>query len=312
MPYMDGFEVCKRLKADGHLQHIPIILITALDSKEDLARGLAAGAEDFLSKPVSSIELQARVRAMLRIKEQHDLLNNQYQKLEAVMQLREDLTQMIMHDLRSPLTAILGFSELLILEKDQLQPNQARSLEIIHTESTRLNAFINDLLLCAKMEQDQLILHRSLVDLNQLINYAGQTYERLGTSKQVTYRLDLPTETRPVLLDKNLFQRVLDNLLANALKFSPSDSIVTVRVEYPAGSFTSTQVRLQIADTGPGIAPEDRERIFDKFGVLSSKQMALSQIGLGLAFVKMVILAHGGRIFVEPNKPVGSIFTIEL
>jgi len=91
MPGMDGFEVCQRIKADERWRHIPVILVTALDSKEDLVRGLDAGADDFVSKPVNGTELRARVRSMLRIKGQYDLLEKQRQELEATLHLKEEL-----------------------------------------------------------------------------------------------------------------------------------------------------------------------------------------------------------------------------
>jgi CheY-like chemotaxis protein len=107
MPEMDGIEVCRHIKSDPQWQHIPIIMVTALTSKEDLARSLDAGADDFLTKPISGVELRARVRSMLRIKQQYDAL-------EATLQLREDLSNMIVHDLRNPLTTILMSSSLLV------------------------------------------------------------------------------------------------------------------------------------------------------------------------------------------------------
>jgi len=113
-----------------------------------------------------------------------------------------------------------------------------------------------------------------------------------------------------------MFQRVLDNLISNALKFSPAESKVVVQVEYleefPGAPSPAFHFRLKVLDEGSGIPPEHRERIFDKFEIVAMKQSGLPQMGLGLAFCKMVIAAHGGRISVEANEPSGSVFILEI
>jgi len=307
MPGMNGFEVCQRLKANEQWRPIPVILITALDSKEDLVRGLDAGADDFLHKPVNGPELRARVRSMLRIKRQHD-------ELEATLRLREDLSNMIVHDMRSPLASILLHSQLLAMKV--ASPDVSKHTETIRAEAQRLDSFINDILMLAKMEHGQLILSRSPVDVNQIALEAEKGYSAIAQSRQINLVVDLPEESQRVSLDANLFRRVLDNLLSNALKFSPAGSTVTLRITYPRARTASEpqapHVRIQVLDEGPGIPEEHRQRIFNQFEIVALRQRQIPQIGLGLAFCKMVIEAHGGRIFVEANEPKGSVFTIEI
>jgi signal transduction histidine kinase len=302
MPEMDGFEVCRRLKANEKWRHVPIILITVLDSKKDLARGLDAGADDFLPKPVNDIELRARVRSMLRIKKQYD-------RLEAALSLREDMTHMIVHDIRTPLTAITGYSGLL-LRRAKVSAEERKQLKTIHTQSRRLNSFLNDMLIMAKMEAEQLILNRTPVDINQLVQQVEESHRAIAWSNKIALTIDLPSSSKETLLDANLFERVLDNLISNALKFSPPRTTVTVRVTYPEAD--DFYLRIQVLDQGPGVAEEDYDRIFDKFAVAASKQKPALQYGLGLAFCKMVVEAHGGRIYVKANQPEGAIFTVEI
>jgi two-component system sensor histidine kinase/response regulator len=303
MPGMDGFRVCQRLKTDKRWRHIPIILVTAFDSKEDLALGLDAGADDFLPKPVKGLELRARVRSMLRIKKQHD-------ELEATLRLREDLANMIVHDMRNPLTAILGFSQLLkrnITARDALE-----DIEVIWTQARRLESFLNDMLMLTKMEKGKLILNRSTVDINQLLLEVQKSHSVIVRSKRINLVTDLPEEARPISLDANLIQRVLDNLISNALEFSPAESTVTLHVEYPGAEPASPHVRIQVLDEGPGIPEKHRDRIFDKFEIVALKKRHIPQIGLGLAFCKMVVEAEGGRISVGANEPKGTVFTVEI
>ncbi len=304
MPGMDGLEICRILKADERWQHIPVILVTALGSKEDVAAGFEAGANDFLTKPANEAELRGRVRSMLRIKQQHD-------KLEANLHLREDLAHMLVHDVRSPLSVILGYSELLMLKAKNL-PELSEELNEIRMQARRLDSFLNDMLMLAKIEADQPILNRLPVEINQLVDKVIKTHKIIADSKNIELIAALPVESPQILLDPNLVQRMLDNLLSNALKFSPPHTLITIRVEYVQAAAAPCCTRIQVLDQGPGIAPEYRDRIFDKYEIITLKQEGIPQVGLGLAFCKMVAEAHGGRIYVEANNPAGSIFTVEL
>jgi two-component system, sensor histidine kinase and response regulator len=307
MPELDGFEVCRQLKSDEQWRHVPLILITALDEKTDLARGFEAGADDFLHKPVNDIELRSRVRAMLRIKQQYDELVN-------TLRLREDLSHMIVHDMRSPITAIIGFSELILMKG--ASPQILSDIERIHEQALTLSAFLNDMLIMAKMESGRLILNRSAVNLNELVKKAEQGHVALAGLKHVKLETVAPCTPRIIQLDQNLFQRVLDNLISNAVKFSPPEAIVTLQLDYPDGRIETgagPAARISVLDEGPGIPEEYWDRIFDKFEVVELVHTAeIDQIGIGLAFCKLVTEAHGGRIYVKGNQPQGSIFVIEI
>ncbi len=307
MPGMDGFEVCQRLKADEQWQHVPIILITALDSKADLVRGLDAGADDFLPKPVNSLELRARVRSMLRIKKQFD-------ELQATLQLREDMAAMIVHDIRTPLTVIRGISEL--LKDGIITSDSSQDIEAIHNQSLRLEAFTTEMLMLAKMEHGQLILNRTAVNINQLVLEVQEHHKIVAQRRRNKLVINLPPGEPPqIYLDANLFGRIVDNLLSNALKFSPPQSTVTTVVEYPeqTGAEKPTpSLRFKVLDEGPGIPKAHRDSIFDKFKIVDLKKNDVAQVGLGLTFCKLAVEAHGGRIFVEANQPRGAVFTVEI
>jgi two-component system, sensor histidine kinase and response regulator len=302
MPRMDGFEVAKRLKADKRWRHIPIVLVTALDSTADLVRALEAGADEFLSKPVNGVELRARVRSMLRIKRQYD-------ELEASLRLREDLANMVAHDMRTPLTIILGSTEDLA-HAETLPPDQRATFEALRTQAKRLNAYLMDLLLSAKMEAGELSLNLATLDVCELAREAESNYRQLVALRGRSLALDLPAEACQANLDSRLFSRVLDNLLSNALKFSPPGGAIALQVVLDSADAERLWVRVK--DQGPGIPPEHRQGIFDKFQIVDLKQQGLTQIGLGLAFSKLVVEAHGGRIFVEENSPQGAVFVVEL
>lgn len=308
MPQLNGYNVCQKLKQNETRQHIPVILITALNSREDMLRGLASGADEFLPKPVHGEELRARVRTMLRIK-------NQYDTLQVLLQLREDLAHMLIHDMRNPLTVATLYNSFL-LKRNGLTPREQEYVHIVRDSLRELTGFLDEILTVAKMEQGVLRLNTQPTDIVHLLTEVIDNHLDMAHLHGFQLTLNLPDCHRLVSLDAPLFKRVLDNLLSNAFKYAPDESEITVQLSYPVPETAVSPTPsfcLQIIDEGPGIAPENRERIFNKYEVVAMKQFGeAQQVGLGLAFCKMVVDAHGGQIFVTSNKPQGAILTIEL
>lgn len=299
MPGLDGIEVCQRIKALPEWQAVPIIMVTALSDKEDLARCLKAGADDFISKPVNTLEIRARVHSMLRIKQHYD-------DLQSLIKLREDMVNMMVHDLRNPLSSI--FLGLDIIEKLNLSPEaQKAKLDQVRFSGQRLQSLIDDLLLMAKIESGKISLNLSKISLSDLMPFVLADFKEIADHKNIEIVSQLPKDGRSVSVDIAMFRRVLDNLLSNAIKFSPSKSQILVCVKY----LESGDVSIRIADRGAGVPDELRESIFEKYEIGTLMQ-DVDQIGLGLAFCKMVIKAHGGKISIESNQPKGSIFVINL
>lgn len=299
MPGIDGIEVCRQIKATSKWQAIPIIMVTALDSKSDLARCLNAGADDFISKPINALELRARVQSMLRIKQQYD-------DLQSLLKLREDMVQMLIHDLRNPLTGILLNLELL-RSPDYPKEKHPYKLDQLHDSASILEGLIDDLLQMALIESDRLDLNLTEVEIGGLIQSAVGKFESIATQKNLAIVVRLPeSNQRKISVDPPLFQRVIDNLLSNAIKFSPRRSQIIINVE-----FLNANINIQVIDSGPGVPVELQKTIFQKYEI-GTKMPDVSQIGLGLAFCKMVVEAHQGQILVKKNEPKGAIFEITL
>jgi two-component system, sensor histidine kinase and response regulator len=299
MPELNGIEVCQMIKSMPKWQPVPIIMVTALNAKEDLGKCLTAGANDFMSKPVNGIELRARVRSMLQIKQQYD-------SLQKLMEMREDMVHMIVHDLRNPLTNIILSAEL--LNSTAITPERKqKKIDRIILSAQRLQSLIESLLLIAKLESGKVIFNFTDSDPIALCHSVLKDFETIAVQKDLKIVADFPTEVKTVSIDILIFRRILENLLSNAIKFSPEQSQIIVRVVYP----NSGETKIQVIDCGNGISEELKPRIFEKYEVGKFMKDA-AQIGLGLTFCKLAIEAHGGTIAVENNQPQGAIFTVSI
>ncbi|MTJ51592.1 response regulator [Anabaena sp. UHCC 0253] len=299
MPEMNGIEFCQKFKSNSLWKHIPVIMVTALSSKEDLSQCLLAGADDFISKPINGLELRSRMRSMLRIKQQYDAL-------QETLYLREDLSNMIVHDLRNPLTAIIMSAEILRITDYSPERQEKKTSQII-TNAQKLQAMIDSLLIMAKLDSGKMIIHRTDTDIFDICLSAISDIELTINKKNIELITKLPEPGTLVSVDASLFRRVIDNLLSNAIKFTPEESQISFFAEYTS----SGKFRIQISDAGPGVQEELREVIFAKYEI-GNMITGAYQIGLGLAFCKMIVEAHEGYIKVEENHPMGAIFIIEI
>ena len=300
MPGIDGIEVCRQIKAMSKWQAVPIVMVTALSSKSDLANCLKTGADDFISKPVNGVELRARVKSMLRIKQQYD-------NLQTMLKLREDMANMVVHDLRNPLNIIM-FGLQLLKNPNYPKEKQNRKLDQIYGSAQRLQLLIDDLLKMALLESGQLRLNRKNVEISNLIQSAISNLKAIAAQKNQSLVTKLPeTSDCIVSVDTNLIHRTIDNLLSNAIKFSPGNSQIVVNLEI----LNSGGYKIQVIDSGPGVPEAIQQKIFEKYEI-GTTMSDTSQIGLGLAFCKMVVEAHSGEITVRNNQPQGAIFEITL
>jgi signal transduction histidine kinase len=297
MPDITGLELCRQLKLSPQWSHIPIIMVTALSTKDDLSRCLDTGADDFISKPVNGTELRARIRSMLRIKAQYDYV-------QSLLDMREDMVNMIVHDLRNPVSSILLTAELLKLP-GRIPDNQRKQVERISQAGRSLESMINTLLIMAKLESNKMVLSRTNVNLFSLCTSAITDFETSAASKNLQLIIQAPEVHHPISIDANIVRRVIDNLLSNAIKFSPEDQSIIVQIAYSERGGTT----IQVMDSGQGVSEPLRQLIFEKYEIGEFKA-GTGQVGLGLAFCKLAIEAHGGTITVQNNHPTGAIFTI--
>lgn len=310
MPGLDGYEVCRRLKADGQARDVPIIFISGLSETMDKVRAFSVGGVDYVTKPFRFGEVQARIathlkirRFQLELERQNQQLQEGYQQLRQLEDLRDNLVQFIVHDLRTLLMGLHGNLELLgTAEAEVLSEKGRRYLANARAASESMIEMISSLLDVSKMEAQQMLLNLTSCELVSMVREVLAGMELFGGHRR--WKLEAPEE--PVVLrgDADLLARVFRNLLSNALKFTPDGGCIRVGIE-PNGE----SIRAFVQDEGPGIPVEFHGKIFEKFGQVEVRgQGHKYSTGLGLTFCKMVVEAHGGQIGVESEVGQGSTF----
>ena len=231
------------------------------------------------------------------------------ERLRELDRLKDDFVSTVSHELRTPLTSIRSFSEILLDNPALAQHQRQEFLRIIVTESERLTRLINDMLDLAKIEAGKLEWHMQCVSVSEVAREAATALGQLFRDKSVTLEVRLSNSLSTTVADRDRLFQVVVNLLSNAVKFSPRDvGMVTLTVENDTDG-----IRLSVADNGPGIAPSDREAIFERFRQVGDTLTAKPEgSGLGLAISRMIVEHFGGRAWVEDTPAGGAIFRVWL
>jgi PAS domain S-box-containing protein len=234
-------------------------------------------------------------------------LRVQYEKLQQLDHLKNEFVNAVSHDLRTPLTSILGYAEFLEDEiGGPLTPEQRDFVLQIQLGTRRLETLVDDLLDFARIEAGTFRLRLASVDLRGPAHEIVDSLRPQAEDARLTLGFDAPDEPLEVVMDARRIQQVLTNLVHNALKFTPAGGTITVRLRAEGAS-----VRGEVEDTGPGITPEDVPRLFQRFSQLQ-RGMAKGGTGLGLAISKSIVEAHGGEIGVTSQPGHGSTFWFTL
>ncbi len=236
-------------------------------------------------------------------------LQESYRRLQEVEKLRDDLTHMIIHDLRTPLTSVIAGMQTLDVVGD-LNADQREMMEIAVIGGETLLGMINDLLDVEKLESGTMQLDYAALSVAQLVTSAVSQVASLAESKHLKLIRQTPDDLPPLQGDENKLRRTLVNLLGNAIKFTRAGGTVTVEAHE---SGDPPGIVFSVSDTGEGIPAEAFGRIFEKFGQVASRQGGRSMsTGLGLTFSKLAVEAHQGQIGVESVPGQGSTFSFTI
>ena len=249
MPGLNGYDVCRRLKADDGTQHIPIIFLSALDAPFDKVAAFDAGGADYVSKPFQIEEVLARVEHQLRLRRLQEELVESRIAAEAASQAKSAFLANMSHEIRTPMNAILGYSQ--IMSDDAgLTPLQRKAIDTIESSGEHLLALINDILDLSKIEAGREALHQEPFVVTDLVRDLAALFEMRSQQKGLTWRLEIEVEDSRVMGDAKKLRQTLINLLGNAVKFTDSGEVCLGL--HAAGA---DLYRFEVRDSGPGIPP---------------------------------------------------------
>ena len=306
MPDLDGWELCRlvRRSQKKEISDIGILMLTARAMPEDRVYGLEIGADDYLTKPFSLSELVLRVEKLATKRKSVYQLKEEMECLQSSMHRKETDLKRVVHDLKNPLLSI-GASAKRMLRRNQNE-EEMKILGMIYDSSVRLTGWIDDTLSSNKLEAEI-----KEVDIRHLIQQVVNLVKETSEEKNVEIRFDSSVSIPHIFCHEQLMFRTIENLLDNALKYTPHggrvDITITPYLQWKEGGF----VEISIKDTGVGILEDEIGRIFEPFyrGRNNSSQTG---VGLGLSFSKQAVEFHRGKILVQSEPLKGSIFSILL
>jgi len=236
-------------------------------------------------------------------------LKRQVEELEELDRIRSDFVAAVSHELRTPLTNIIGEVELLEDgDRGELTSCQAHGVDVINRNGQRLFALIEDLLTLTEVESGSLVLHREPTPVAALVQDVGNRMAPAAEAKSVTLEIDYGTQAGVIVADPVQLDRVLQNLLNNAVKFTPPGGSAALHV-----TRVGDDVEFRVSDTGVGIPEEEQVRLFTRFFRSSvATRLAIQGTGLGLVIVKRIVEAHGGSVSIASTPGVGTTVTIRL
>jgi two-component system sensor histidine kinase/response regulator len=308
MPEMDGIEATKRLKAMPECHDIPVLMVTAKQEIDSFEDAFDAGAMDYIYKPLDRTTLVARVKSALRAKEDLDRIKELNQQLLQKKQELSSFSHTVSHDLKSPIVGAASLYDLFLYrikhEYPQLIEDESLKdiLERIPQTFLKMLDFINTQLDYA--EAGQVIGELEAVSMTKLINTVIENFDYAEREGMVSF-VKLP-EMPQVRCDPIRMLKVWQNLIANSIKYRGSKN--PVKIEF-GGEESEGSFKYWIRDNGPGILAEHHDKVFETNARLNYD---VEGYGFGLATVKKIIAAHGGKIWIDPDVTDGACFVCEL
>jgi two-component system cell cycle sensor histidine kinase PleC len=317
MPRMNGFTLCRELRANPASQYVPILQATGLDDVASIEKAYEVGATDFIGKPLNWPILKHRVRYMLRSARAFDELRNTQATLiaakdaaETASRAKSEFLANMSHELRTPLNAIIGFSSVM---RDgmfgQLPDKYAEYATMVCDSGTHLLAIINDILDLAKAESNRLELREEDIDIARVVALSSTIVREMAEKAGINYHVTMAEVLPHVRADSGKLRQILINLLGNAVKFTAPGGKVSLSAE--PGMAGGLQFR--IADTGIGI-PKDKIAVaMAPFGQVDSRlERKYEGTGLGLPLTKRLVELHGGTFELSSEPGKGTVVTVWL
>lgn len=317
MPEMDGYQACSLMRDDPGLASIPVLFISAMDGPLDKVKAFESGGRDYVTKPFSAEEVLARVehhvnlgRLQKHLEQQNQSLLDANLKLKEIHVLKANFTAMLVHDLRSPLTSV-GLILDLLRSGQALRPGL---IDQAMESFQRVQVLLDEMLDLHRSEHGQIPLQAEAIDPSAWLQGCADPFALRAQAEGIQFQTQWPSGLPTLQGDRSKLDRVLHNLLTNALKFTPRGGAVKLEagLEFGAGVEAGMRfLRVCVVDTGRGIPAEQLPFIFDPFRQ-SEPGDAQRGFGLGLAIVQRLVAAHHGQIRAQSQVGFGSSFTVLL
>lgn len=318
MPDMDGFEVCEKLKAKESTQDIPIIFLSALSETDSKVKGFKVGGVDYITKPFQREEVLARIDLHVRLKqlqnkleEKIDELQEREQRLNVLNKRKDELMRILSHDIRNPVTGIIGVAQLLSQSSDSIPADEQQNMyNSIEESGRKIQQLVVDLLNKDKAKQNISDLSTEKVNLKYLIKDVIELHQPSALIKNISFNFNI-SQSVEMKLDRQKMDQVLGNLVSNALKFTPEGGTISINLHERTAE---DEVDILVSDTGVGIPQKEIEKLLGTNGkkTVRSGTRGEKGSGIGLDIIKQFTELHGGKVLIESNEGDGTTFIIRL
>lgn len=315
MPDMNGYEVINEIKSDELIQDTPIIFLSSLTDTDDKVEGFKSGGVDYITKPFQKEETLARINTHLKIRFLQKQLNERIKvlrqreiELSRLNQKKDDLVRMVSHDIKNPLTGIIGLVKLM-RESDKISAEeQKQMLSVVEESGSNLLNMVREVLDRESKKTEPETLDYSAVQVSELLDRVISMNKAKSVVKEISLSYNVHPKKLEAVIDQNKIEIAVNNLVANALKYTPSKGEIHVKA-----SLNDDHLQFEVKDTGIGIPKKMQSDLF-KDPVKHSREGTSGEVGtgLGLDIVQLYVELHGGEIWVESELDKGTKFFIKI
>ncbi len=319
MPEMSGLEALMYLKEREETRDIPVVMLTGLGSSKHVEYALNAGAADYLRIPVDKTELLARVQAAIalassyrHIKAQSERLEEQNKQLLDLNEEKNEFLGIAAHDLKNPLNNITDLARIIETEIESMPQSEIQEFaRLIRQSANKMFELVRNLLDVNAIEQGGIKPHLTSFDVREIVNRVVESYTQRAASKTIHLNFTFPDEDTITFADERLTEQVVENIVSNAVKYSPHGKNIFIAIHQPTAN--QDFITISVKDEGPGISEDDQQKLFGKFARLTAQPTGGEHsTGLGLSIVKQLAEVMKGKVWCESQLGEGATFFLQL
>jgi len=305
---ISGFETCRKLKNNLQVRDIPVIFMSALSDTLDKVKGFELGAVDYITKPFQQEEVLARIHTQLTISQLQKDLRTKNKQLIRLNQEKNEFLSMVAHDLKNPLSGVQGLVDFLKTYYDELSKEKMiEILGMVSLSSVQMSSMVKKFLDINAIESGKMNILLEAIDLLPIIQSLVIYYNNQANAKNITVQIQCQKKPYIAFVDDNMIRQVLDNLISNAIKYSPHGKSIFIQLIQH-----DNHIRFEIRDEGPGLSKADQKKLFGKLTRLTARPTGKeSSTGLGLFITKKLVDAMNSKVWCETELGQGAAFMVE-